>query len=106
MSELQYWVWLSMRSAVRPEVKNALLQHCDGARTLYFARREDLAGLGVRLRPSEERALLDKDTTAAETALRIAEALQKLQHPVKSEVDRKEPDRIQPFEIHRNGSPQ
>ena len=73
MSELQYWVWLSMRSAVRPEVKNALLQHCDGARTLYFARREDLAGLGVRLRPSEERDLLDKNLDAAGRALEICE---------------------------------
>lgn len=73
MSELQYWVWLSMRSAVRPEVKNALLRHCDGARTLFFARREDLAGLGVRLRPSEERDLLDKDLYAADRALKICE---------------------------------
>ena len=27
MSELQYWVWLSTRSAVRPETKRALLAH-------------------------------------------------------------------------------
>ena len=73
MSELQYWVWLSMRSAVRPEVKTALLAHCDGARTLYFARREDLRGLNVRLRPSEERDLLDKDLDAADRALKICE---------------------------------
>lgn len=73
MSELLYWVWLSMRSAVRPETKIALLAHCDGVRPLFFARREELAGLDVRLRPSEERALLDKDTTAAEAALRICE---------------------------------
>ena len=73
MSELQYWVWLSMRSAVRPEIKNALLAHCDGPRTLYFARREDLAGLGVRLRPSEERDLLDKDMDAADRALERCE---------------------------------
>ena len=51
-------------------------------------------------------AVAPRDMDEAETALRIAETLQKLQHPVKSEVDRKEPDRIQPFEIHRNGSPQ
>ena len=73
MSELQYWVWLSMRSAVRPEVKTALLAHCDGARTLYYARREDLAGLGVRLRPSEERDLLDKDLDDAHRALQVCE---------------------------------
>ena len=58
-----------MRSAVRPEIKRALLSHCDGARTLYYARREDLLGLGVRLRPSEERDLLDKDFSAADEAL-------------------------------------
>lgn len=73
MSELQYWVWLSMRSAVRPEVKTALLSHCDGARTLYYADRADLAGLGVRLRPSEERDLLDKNMDDAGRALEICE---------------------------------
>ena len=62
-----------MRSAVRPEVKTALLAHCDGARTLYYARREDLAGLGVRLRPSEERDLLDKDLDDAHRALQVCE---------------------------------
>ena len=73
MSELSYWVWLSMKSAVRPETRRALLAHCDGPRMLYFARRDDLRGLGVRLRPSEERALLDKDPEAAERALEICE---------------------------------
>lgn len=73
MSELQYWVWLSMRAAVRPEIKRSLLAHCDGARTLFFARREDLLGLGVRLRPSEERDLLDKDMAAADAALERCE---------------------------------
>lgn len=73
MSELQYWVWLSMRTAVRPEIKRALLAHCDGARTLFYARREDLLGLGVRLRPSEEKALLDKDLAAVDEALERCE---------------------------------
>ena len=73
MSELRYWVWLSMRSAVRPEIKTALLSHCDGARMLYYARKDDLRGLGVRLRPSEERALLEKDLDEAERALEICE---------------------------------
>ena len=73
MGELQYWVWLSMRPAVRPEIKNALLRHCDGARTLFYARREDLLGLGVRLRPSEERDLLDKDLRDVDRALEVCE---------------------------------
>ena len=73
MSELQYWVWLSMRFAVRPEIKTALLAHCDGPRALFFARKDDLRTLGVRLRPSEERALLDKDMDAADRALEICE---------------------------------
>ena len=73
MSELSYWVWLSMKSAVRPETRRALLAHCDGPRMLFFARRDDLRGLGVRLRPSEERALLDKDMDAADRALEICE---------------------------------
>ena len=73
MSELRYWVWLSMRGAVRPEIKTALLSHCDGARMLYYSRKDDLRGLGVRLRPSEERALLEKNLDEAERALEICE---------------------------------
>ena len=73
MSELQYWVWLSMRASVRPEIKNELLAHCDGARSLFYAGKEDLRGLDVRLRPSEERDLLDKDLGAVDRALEICE---------------------------------
>ena len=62
-----------MRGAVRPEIKTALLSHCDGARMLYYAKKDDLRGLGVRLRPSEERALLEKDLDDAERALEICE---------------------------------
>ena len=89
MSALQYWVWLSMR-AVRPEIKNELLSHCDDVRTLYYARRADLTGLDVRLRPAELSSLLDKDLRAADGALELCErrgvsiiTLQDAQYPVR-----------------------
>ena len=37
MSQLKYWVWLSMRFGVRPKVKLALVEHFGTPRDVYFA---------------------------------------------------------------------
>ena len=37
MSELQYWVWLSERLAVRPKRKLELIEAFGDVRQLYFA---------------------------------------------------------------------
>ena len=36
MSQLKYWVWLSMRFGVRPKVKLALVEHFGTPRDVYF----------------------------------------------------------------------
>lgn len=41
MSQLQYWVWLSMRFGVRPKVKLALVEHFGTPRDVYFATEAD-----------------------------------------------------------------
>lgn len=39
MSQLQYWVWLSMRFGVRPKMKLALVEHFGTPRDVYLPRR-------------------------------------------------------------------
>ena len=41
MSQLKYWVWLSMRFGVRPKVKLALVEHFGTPRDVYFATEAD-----------------------------------------------------------------
>ena len=60
MSQLQYWVWLSMRFGVRPKVKLALVEHFGTPRDVYFATEADYR-VRVPLRPEELRQLQDKD---------------------------------------------
>ena len=60
MSQLQYWVWLSMRFGVRPKVKLALVEHFGTPRDVYFATEADYR-VRVPLRPEELRLLQDKD---------------------------------------------
>lgn len=60
MSQLQYWVWLSMRFGVRPKMKLALVEHFGTPRDVYFATEADYR-VRVPLRPEELRLLLDKD---------------------------------------------
>lgn len=60
MSQLQYWVWLSMRFGVRPKVKLALVEHFGTPRDVYFATEADYR-VRVPLRPEELRMLQDKD---------------------------------------------
>ena len=52
MSQLQYWVWLSMRFGVRPKVKLALVEHFGTPRDVYFATEADYR-VRVPLRPEE-----------------------------------------------------
>ena len=56
MSQLQYWVWLSMRFGVRPKVKLALVEHFGTPRDVYFATEADYR-VRVPLRPEELRML-------------------------------------------------
>ena len=59
MSQLQYWVWLSMRFGVRPKMKLALVEHFGTPRDVYFATEADYR-VRVPLRPEELRLLLDR----------------------------------------------
>ena len=72
MSQLKYWVWLSMRFGVRPKVKLALVEHFGTPRDVYFATEADYR-VRVSLRPEELRLLLDKDLHEAERALAICD---------------------------------
>lgn len=72
MSQLQYWVWLSMRFGVRPKMKLALVEHFGTPRDVYFATEADYR-VRVPLRPEELRLLLDKDLKEANRALAICD---------------------------------
>lgn len=72
MSQLQYWVWLSMRFGVRPKVKLALVEHFGTPRDVYFATEADYR-VRVPLRPEELRMLQDKDLRDANRALAICD---------------------------------
>ena len=72
MSQLQYWVWLSMRFGVRPKMKLALVEHFGTPRDVYFATEADYR-VRVPLRPEELRLLLDKDLKDANRALAICD---------------------------------
>lgn len=69
MSELQHWVWLSERLAVRPKRKLELLEAFGDVRQVYFALEEDYRAMVPGLTPSELRDLADKDLTGANRAL-------------------------------------
>ena len=72
MSQLQYWVWLSMRFGVRPKVKLALVEHFGTPRDVYFATEADYR-VRVPLRPEELRQLQDKDLKDVNRALAICD---------------------------------
>ena len=72
MSQLQYWVWLSMRFGVRPKMKLALVEHFGTPRDVYFATEADYR-VRVPLRPEELRLLLDKDLKDANRARAICD---------------------------------
>ena len=72
MSQLQYWVWLSMRFGVRPKAKLALVEHFGTPRDVYFATEADYR-VRVPLRPEELRMLQDKDLGDANRALAICD---------------------------------
>lgn len=69
MSELQYWVWLSERLAVRPKRKLELLEAFGDVRQLYFALEDDYRAMLPSLTPSELRDLVDKDLTGVNHSL-------------------------------------
>ena len=69
MSELQHWVWLSERLAVRPKRKLELLDAFGDVRQVYFALEDDYRAVLPGLTPSELRDLADKDLTGANHAL-------------------------------------
>ena len=69
MSELQHWVWLSERLAVRPKRKLELLDAFGDVRQVYFALEDDYRAMLPGLTPSELRDLADKDLTGANCAL-------------------------------------
>ena len=69
MSELQHWVWLSERLAVRPRRKLELLEALGDVRQVYFALEEDYRAMLPGLTPSELRDLADKDLAGANHAL-------------------------------------
>ena len=69
MSELQHWVWLSERLAVRPKRKLELLEAFGDVRQVYFALEEDYRAMLPGLTPSELRDLADKDLAGANHAL-------------------------------------
>ena len=69
MSELQYWVWLSERLAVRPKRKLELLEAFGDVRQLYFALEDDYRAMLPALTPGELRDLADKDLAGANHAL-------------------------------------
>lgn len=68
MSELKYWVWLSMRFGVRPKTKVELLEHFGGPRNLYFASEADYRA-AAQLRSEELRQLSEKDLDEADRVL-------------------------------------
>lgn len=68
MSELKYWVWLSMRFGVRPKAKLELLEHFGGPRNLYFASEADYRA-AAQLRLEELRQLSEKDLDEADRVL-------------------------------------
>ena len=69
MSELQHWVWLSERLAVRPKRKLELLEAFGDVRQVYFALEEDYRAMLPGLTPSELRDLGDKDLAGANQSL-------------------------------------
>lgn len=69
MSELQYWVWLSERLAVRPKRKLELLEAFGDVRQLYFALEDDYRAMLPSLTPSELRDLADKDLAGVNHSL-------------------------------------
>ena len=69
MSELQHWVWLSERLAVRPRRKLELLEAFGDVRQVYFAQEDDYCAMLPGLTPSELRDLADKDLAGANHAL-------------------------------------
>lgn len=69
MSELQYWIWLSERLAVRPKRKLELLEAFGDVRQLYFALEDDYRTMLPSLTPSELRDLADKDLTGVNHSL-------------------------------------
>lgn len=69
MSELQYWVWLSERLAVRPKRKLELLEAFGDVRQLYFALEDDYRAMLPALTPSELRDLADKDLAGVNHSL-------------------------------------
>lgn len=73
MSELQYWVWLSERLAVRPKHKLQLLEAFGDVHSLYFALEADYRAALPALSPSELRDLMEKDLDAADHALAVLE---------------------------------
>lgn len=70
-TQLQYWVWLSMRWRA-PEDEVALVEHFGTPRDVYFATEADYR-VRVPLRPEELRLLLDKDLKDANRALAICD---------------------------------
>ena len=69
MSELQHWVWLSERLAVRPKRKLELLDAFGDVRQVYFALEDDYRAVLPGLTPSELRDLADEHLTGANHAL-------------------------------------
>lgn len=69
MSELQYWIWLSERLAVRPKRKLELLEAFGDVRQLYFALEDDYRAMLPSLTPSELRDLADKDLAGVNHSL-------------------------------------
>ena len=73
MSQLQYWVWLSMRFGVRPKMKLALVEHFGTPRDVYFATEAD-----YRVRVPLRRVIVlegVQDPGNVGTAIRTANAL-------------------------------
>lgn len=68
MSELKYWVWLSLRFGVRPKTKLELLERFGSPRNLYFASEADYRA-AAKLRPEELRQLSEKDLDEADRVL-------------------------------------
>lgn len=74
MSELQYWIWLSERLAVKPRKKLELIERFGDVRRVYFALEEDYRAVLPSLQPSELRNLADKDLDGAADALAALES--------------------------------
>lgn len=73
MANLKYFLWLTTRERVRPDLAGELLVRLGSPEAVFFADRQELSLLG--LQPGELQALEDKDLSGAEKILEDCDRL-------------------------------